>query len=95
MHCMQRARWKPNDTKLCCLYDCSTSVQTASLPQSASNKTVVEYFAPPNIVQELELTNGSVCKAWFTKLEKAAAYLATAENIADELGTRLALSLPL
>ena len=72
-------------TKLCHLYDCSASVQHRhSLdPASASNKTVVEYLA--TVSQELELANGSLCKACFTKLRKAAIYLATAENITNKL----------
>ena len=52
-------------------------------PASASNKTVVEYLATAS--PELELPNGSLCKACFTKLKKAATYLATAENITNEL----------
>ena len=46
-------------------------------PASASNlnKTVVENLA--TISPELELANGSLCKACFTKLKKAATYLAT------------------
>ena len=34
---------------------------------------------------ELELANGSLCKAFFTKLKKAVTYLATAENITNKL----------
>ena len=56
---------------------------------SASNKTVVEYLA--TVSPELELANGSVCKACFSKLEKAATYLATAENITNELREKFAL----
>ena len=64
------------------MYDCSASVQQRrSLdPASVSNKTVVEY-----LTIELELANGSLCKACFTKLKKAATYLATAENIRNKL----------
>ena len=60
-------------------------------PASASNKTVVEYLA--TISPELELANGSVCKACFTKLKKAATYLATAENITNELQEKFAFGL--
>ena len=44
---------------------------------------VVEYLA--TVGPELELANGSLCKACFTKLEKAATYLTTAKNITNEL----------
>ena len=73
-----------DDTKLCRWYDCSASVkQRRSLdPASASNKTVVEYLA--TVSPELELANGSLRKACLTKLEKAANYVATAENISCE-----------
>ena len=61
MHCM-----RVYDTKLCRLYDCSASVQQRrSLdPASASNKRVVEYLA--TVSPELELSNGSLCKACLT-----------------------------
>ena len=87
MHCVQRVKWYQ-------AYDCSASVQQGrSLdPASASNKTVVEYLATV-YSPELELENGSLCKAWFTKLEKAATYLATAKNITNELREKFALSL--
>ena len=63
-----------------CTIALPVSKQCRSLnPASASNKTVVEYLATVSL--ELELANGSVYKTWFTKLEKAATYLATAENI--------------
>ena len=39
---------------------------------------VVEYLAA--VSPKLELANGSVCKACFTKLEKGVTYFATAEN---------------
>ena len=82
-----------DDTKLCRLYDCSASVQQRrSLdPASAANKTVVEYLA--TVSPELELANGSLCKACFTKLKKAATYLATAENITNELREKFAFGL--
>ena len=75
MHCMQRVSLAYQ------VYDCSASVwqQRHSLdPASASNKTVVEYLA--TVSPELELPNGSLCKACFTKLKRAATYLITAEN---------------
>ena len=64
---------------------CSANVQQRRSPDpaSASNKTVVEYLA--TVSQELELANGSLCKACFTILEKAATYLATVENLTKEL----------
>ena len=67
------------------MYDCSASVQQRrSLdPASASNKTVVEYLTIVSL--ELELANGSLCKACFTKPKKAATYLAMAENITNKL----------
>jgi len=40
----------------------------------------VEYLATVTVSPELELANGSLCKACFTKLEKAATYLTTATN---------------
>ena len=64
---------------MCRLYDRSASVQqrrAPSIQHLPSNKTVVEYLA--TVSQELELANGSLCKACFTKLEKATTYLATA-----------------
>ena len=75
------------------MYDCSASVQQChSLdPASASNKRVVEYLA--TVSPELELANGSLCKACFTKLKKAATYLATAENIANKLREKFVFSL--
>ena len=60
-------------------------------PASASNKTVVEYLA--TVSPELELANGSLCKACFTKLKKAATFLATAENITNELREKFAFGL--
>ena len=60
--------------------------------ESASNKTVVEYLANA-YSPELELANGSVCKTWFMKLEKAATYLATAENITNKLREKFAFGL--
>ena len=63
MHCMQRVSLAYQ------VYDCSASVwqQRRSLdPASASNKTVVEYLA--TVSPELELANGSLCKACFTGL---------------------------
>ena len=80
-------------TKLCCLYNCSASVQQRhSLdPAPASNERVVEYLATVSL--ELELANGSLCKACFTKLKKAATYLATAENITNELREKFAFGL--
>ena len=82
-----------DDTKLCRWYDCSASVkQRRSLdPACASNKTVVEYLA--TVSPELELANGSLCKACFTKLKKAATYLATAEIISNELREKFAFGL--
>ena len=52
---------------------------------------VVEHLA--TVRPELELANGSLCKACFTKLKKAATYLAMAENITNELRDKLAFSL--
>ena len=54
-------------------------------------KRVVEYLA--TVSPELELANGSLCKACFTKLKKAATYLATAENITNKLREKFAFSL--
>ena len=51
---------------------------------------VVEYLA--TVSPELELANGSLCKACFTKL-KAATYLATAENVTNELREKFAFGL--
>ena len=87
------AACKMDDTKLCRLYNCSASVQQRrSLdPASASNKTVVEYLA--TVCPELELVDGSECKTWFTKLKKAATFLATAENITNELREKFAFGL--
>ena len=56
---------------------------------SASNKMVVEYLATVSL--ELELANGSVCKACFPKLEKAMTYLPTPENITNKLQEKFAL----
>ena len=78
----------------------SCAIRTIALPMSkqrrslnpaasASNNTVVEYLA--TVSPELELANGSLCKAWFWKLEKAATYLATAENIKNELQEKFVL----
>ena len=80
-------------TKLCRLYDCSASVQQhRSLdPAFASNKRVVEYLA--TVSPELELANGSLCKACFTKLRKTLTYLATAENIINELREKFVFGL--
>ena len=63
--------------------------QRLSPAASASYKKVVEYLA--TISPKLELVNGLVCKACFSKLEKAASYLATAAN---ELRKRFALRVP-
>ena len=52
---------------------------------------VVEYLA--TVSPELELANGSLCKACFTKLKKAATYLATAKNITNELQEKFAFGL--
>ena len=38
-----------------------------------------------SVSPELELVNGSVCKACSSKLEMTVTYLATAENITNEL----------
>ena len=77
-----------DDTKLCHWYDCSLD------PASASNKRVVEYTYLATVSPELlEFANGSLCKACFTKLKKAATYLATGENITNELRERFAFSL--
>ena len=84
-----------NDAKLCrlCTIDLPVSKQRRSFdPASASNKTVVEYLAATNS-PELELANGSLCKAWFTKLEKAATYLATGEKITNKLREMFAFGL--
>ena len=48
----------------------------------------MEYLATVRL--ELELANGSLCKACFTKLEKAATYLAMAKNITNELQEKFA-----
>ena len=82
-----------DDSKLCRLYDCPASVkQRRSLdPASASNKKVVEYLVTVSL--ELELANGSLRKACFTKLKTAATYLATAGNITNELREKLAFGL--
>ena len=73
------------------LFQCP-KLQCRSLdPASASNKTDLEYLAAANS-PELELANGSLCKAWFTKLEKAATYLATAQNITVGSGDETKLS---
>ena len=75
-----------NDAKLCrlCTIALPLSKQRRSLdPAPAFNKTVVESLA--TVSPELELVNDSLCKAWFTKLEKAATYLAMADNITNEL----------
>ena len=79
-----------NDAKLCrlCTIALPVSKQRRSLdPASASNKTVVEYLAAANS-PELELANGSLCKAWFTKLEKAAT-----ENVTNKLREKFAFGL--
>ena len=60
-------------------------------PAAASNKTVVEYLATVSL--KLELANGSLCKARFTKLEKAVTYLAKAKNITKELQEKFAFGL--
>ena len=39
---------------------------------------------------ELELANGLLCKACFTKLKKAVTYLVTAENITNKLQEKFA-----
>ena len=82
-----------NDAKLCrlCTIALPLSKQRHSLdPAPAFNKTVVESLA--TVSPELELANGSLCKAWFTKLEKAATYLAMADNITNELREKLAFA---
>ena len=61
-------------------------------PAFVPNKTVVEHLAAANS-SELELANGSVCKAWFTILEKAATYLATASNLTNKLREKFAFGL--
>ena len=91
MQCMQHARWMIPSCAVCTIA-LPVSKQRRSLnPASASNKMVVEYLA--TFCPELELANGSECKAWFTKLEKAATYLATAENITNELREKFAFGL--
>ena len=76
-----------------CMIVLPVSKQRRSLdPASTSNKMVVEYLASANSL-ELELVNGSLWKAWFTKLEKPATYLATAENITNELREKFAFGL--
>ena len=76
-----------------CTIALPVSKQRRSLdPASFSNKTVVDYLATV-YSPELELANGSVCKAWFTKLEKASTYLATAENITNKLREKFAFGL--
>ena len=52
---------------------------------------VVEYLATVSL--ELELANGSLCKACLTKLEKAATYFATAKNITNELQEKFVFGL--
>ena len=74
------------------LCQCPTALLSSLDPASASNKTVVEDLAAANS-PELEFANGSVCKAWFTKLEKAATYLTTAENITNKLREKLVFGL--
>ena len=69
----------------------SNSVAPSTQHLHGSNKTVVEYLA--TVSPELELANGSLFKACFTKLEKAAIYLTTAENIRNELREKLAFGL--
>ena len=49
----------------------------------------MEYLATVSL--ELELANGSVCKACFSKLEKAMTYLATSESITNKLQEKFAL----
>ena len=44
-----------------------------------------------DVSPELDLANGSVCKTCFSKVEKAATYLATAEKITNELREKFAL----
>ena len=51
----------------------------------------MEYLA--TVSPEVELANGSLCKACFTKLKKAATYLATVENITNELREKFAFGL--
>ena len=76
-----------------CTIALPVSKQRRSLdPASVSNKTVVEHLAAANS-PELELVIGSVCKAWFTKLEKAATYLATANNLTNKLQEKFAFGL--
>ena len=79
MQCMQCARWIIPSCAVCTI-TLPVSKQCRSLdPASASNKMVVEYLA--TFCPELELANGSECKAWFTKLEKAATYSKMKTNI--------------
>ena len=87
MHCMQHV-----PSCAVCTIALPVSKQRRSLdPASASNKRVVEYLA--TVSPELELANGSLCKACFTKPKKAAIYLAMAENITNELREKFAFSL--
>ena len=72
---------------MCRLYDCVQQRRFLD-PASASNKRVVEYLAI--VSPELELANGSLC---FTKLKRAVTYLATAENITNELREKFAFGL--
>ena len=69
----------------------SCAVCTIALPVSNSIAPSWEYLA--TVSPELELVNGSLCKACFTKLKKAATYLATAENITNELREKFAFGL--
>ena len=63
--------------------------QCLSPAASASYKKVVECLA--TVSPKLELANGLVCKACFSKLEKAATYLATTAN---EVREKFALCVP-
>ena len=78
------------------VYDCSASVQQHhSLdPASASNERVVEYLA--TVSPELELANGSLCCARHALQNSRRLwpiYLATAENITNELREKFAFGL--
>ena len=63
-----------------CTIALPVSKQRCSLSPAVSNK-----IANVSVSPELELANGSVWKACFSKLEKAVTYLATAESITNEM----------
>ena len=69
----------------------SCAVCTIALP--VSNSIAPLWSTLLLLVPELELANGSLCKACFTKLKKAATFLATAENITNELREKFAFGL--